>query len=64
MPRYSRRGRRYWVPWSDPLLGYRNDPEYRRQRQEAKQSGTEAEVEKRWAARWKQKLAMKPYTPP
>jgi hypothetical protein len=43
----------------DPKLGYRNDPEYQRQRAEAQKTGEEAAVEQRWAARWQRKLAMK-----
>lgn len=46
-------------PWMDPKLGYRNDPEYQRQRAEAQKTGEEAAVEQRWAARWQRKLAMK-----
>jgi hypothetical protein len=46
------------MPWLDPKVGYRNDPEYQRQRAIAKLTGEEDAVEQRWAARWQQKLAM------
>jgi hypothetical protein len=49
------------MPWLDPKVGYRNDPEYQRQRAVAKLTGEEDAVEKRWAARWQQKLAMKEF---
>lgn len=50
--------RRRWIPWVDPKFGYRNDPEYQRQRRAAPDVAAQNEIEKRWAARWRRKLAM------
>jgi hypothetical protein len=46
-------------PWRDPKLGYRNNGEYKRQRQEALDQGGVAAanlVEERWAKRWLERL--------
>ena len=50
------RRRRKWRAWNDPLLGYRNDPEYKQQRQAALRESEAAayELEQRWAAWWNQ----------
>lgn len=51
--------RRRWIsPWLDPKLGYRNDPEYQRQGRAALDVAAQNEIEKRWSARWRRKLAM------
>ena len=56
---HPRRGTAHGRPWYDPKLGYRNDPEYRRQRNEALAFGGDAEaIERRWAKRWAEKLRM------
>jgi hypothetical protein len=48
--------RRRFKPWHDPKLGYRNEPEYQRQRHEAQTPDEKTAVEERWARRWREKL--------